>query len=300
MNAVNITRTKEPGRRQTLKLSRKDDYGNPTRPVQLHPQLPSRHPSPPKNESKQVNRSSGQPQGAGYRKAKSAEPIAAVRPPPRPPAGSGLQYSFTLQSWKCSDWSVSWISVSRFPACCCCAADDAEATEETAVRPSSTFLMLNFLMVFGGGAPPASPPPRCHRRPPRRAACPAGGRRAPAGVGGAGAAHEQGRRAFRRGAALLVRGEGGEASVRQRRGAPHRGPRGGRLEPSKHEPVSPPTPPVPDAPPAAAPRPARRGARLSPGPAGPAPAAPPAAGDVRAASPLHGASASPLAARLTS
>lgn len=54
-----------------------------------------------------------------------------------------------MQSWKCSDWSVSWISGSRFPGgCCCCCCCEAE--DEPAVRPSSTFLMLNFLMVSAG------------------------------------------------------------------------------------------------------------------------------------------------------
>lgn len=62
-------------------------------------------------------------------------------------SSAGLRAPFTLQSWKCSDWSVSWISGSRFPGGCCCCCCCCEAEDEPAVRPSSTFLMLNFLMV---------------------------------------------------------------------------------------------------------------------------------------------------------
>lgn len=62
-------------------------------------------------------------------------------------ARRGLRAPFTLHSWKCSDWSVSWISGSRFPGGCCCCCCCCEAEDEPAVRPSSTFLMLNFLMV---------------------------------------------------------------------------------------------------------------------------------------------------------
>lgn len=122
--------------------------------------------------------------------------MAAASPPPSPghthpppfpshpslpardryPTGPRRAAPFTLQSWKCSDWSVSWMSLSRFPACCCCEEDDAEAADETAVSPSSTFLMLNFLMALGGGAPRSA-----GLAAPGAAARPAGGRRAPGG-----------------------------------------------------------------------------------------------------------------------
>lgn len=108
-------------------------------------------------------------------------PAFSFLPPSLPPdtspqTGARRAAPFTLQSWKCSDWSVSWMSLSLFPACCCCEADDAEAAEETAVNPSSTFLMLNFLMVLGGGAARSA-----GLAAPGAAARPAGGRRAPGG-----------------------------------------------------------------------------------------------------------------------
>lgn len=68
-------------------------------------------------------------------------------PPSNDPTPGGLHAPFTLQSWKCSDCSVSWTSGSRPPGVCCCGGGCCEAEDEPAVRPSSTFLMLNFLMV---------------------------------------------------------------------------------------------------------------------------------------------------------
>lgn len=73
--------------------------------------------------------------------------------PQNDPGFRGLRAAFTLQSWKCSDWSVSWISGSRFPEGCCCGCCCCEAEDEPAVRPSSTFLMLNFRMVSAGRPP---------------------------------------------------------------------------------------------------------------------------------------------------
>lgn len=75
-------------------------------------------------------------------------------------ARRGLRAPFTLHSWKCSDWSVSWISGSRFPGGCCCCCCCCEAEDEPAVRPSSTFLMLNFLMVSLPKGGPVSSRPR--------------------------------------------------------------------------------------------------------------------------------------------
>ena len=51
----------------------------------------------------------------------------------------------TLQSWKCSDWSVSWttsfsLGVPGWAV--------AEEEEEAAVKPSNTFLILNFFIFF--------------------------------------------------------------------------------------------------------------------------------------------------------
>ena len=47
----------------------------------------------------------------------------------------------TLQSWKCSDWMVSWI---RWFSCGPTWTDGVE--EDTSFKPSSTFLMLNFFI----------------------------------------------------------------------------------------------------------------------------------------------------------
>lgn len=99
---------------------------------------------------------------AGGRRSEPCTRAAAMtgalcpRAPPSSPGCSlkrprlrGLRAALTLQSWKCSDWSVSWISGSRVPGGCCCGCC-CEADDEPAVRPSSTFLMLNFLMVSTG------------------------------------------------------------------------------------------------------------------------------------------------------
>lgn len=53
----------------------------------------------------------------------------------------------TLQSWKWSDWRVSWIASFslRVPDW---AVAEEEEEEEAAVKPSSTFLMLNFFILL--------------------------------------------------------------------------------------------------------------------------------------------------------
>lgn len=56
----------------------------------------------------------------------------------------------TLQSWKCSDWMVSW---TRWFSCGPTWTDGAE--EDTSFRPSRTFLILNFF-IFSPTARSAS------------------------------------------------------------------------------------------------------------------------------------------------
>lgn len=58
-------------------------------------------------------------------------------------AGGGRAGWLTLQSWKCSDWMVSW---TRWFSCGPTWTDGAE--EDTSFRPSSTFLILNFFIFF--------------------------------------------------------------------------------------------------------------------------------------------------------
>lgn len=60
-----------------------------------------------------------------------------------------------MQSWKCSDWMVSWI---RWFSCGPTWTDGAEVEEDASFKPSSTFLMLNFFIfqsaehrIKGGG-----------------------------------------------------------------------------------------------------------------------------------------------------
>lgn len=48
-----------------------------------------------------------------------------------------------MQSWKCSDWMVSWI---RWFSCGPTWTDGAEVEEDASFKPSSTFLMLNFFI----------------------------------------------------------------------------------------------------------------------------------------------------------
>lgn len=50
--------------------------------------------------------------------------------------------TYTLQSWKCSDWMVSWI---RWFSCGTTWTDGVE--EDASFKPSSTFLMLNFFII---------------------------------------------------------------------------------------------------------------------------------------------------------
>lgn len=52
----------------------------------------------------------------------------------------------TLQSWKCSDWSVSWTTSFSLGVPGWAVAEEEE--EEAAVKPSNTFLILNFFIFF--------------------------------------------------------------------------------------------------------------------------------------------------------
>lgn len=52
-----------------------------------------------------------------------------------------------MQSWKCSDWRVSWTASFSLGAPGGAVADEEEE-EEAAVKPSSTFLMLNFFIFL--------------------------------------------------------------------------------------------------------------------------------------------------------
>lgn len=49
-----------------------------------------------------------------------------------------------MQSWKCSDWMVSWI---RWFSCGTTWTDGVEVEEDASFKPSSTFLMLNFFIL---------------------------------------------------------------------------------------------------------------------------------------------------------
>lgn len=53
-----------------------------------------------------------------------------------------------MQSWKCSDWRVSWTASFSLGAPGGAVAEEEEEEEEAAVKPSSTFLMLNFFIIF--------------------------------------------------------------------------------------------------------------------------------------------------------
>lgn len=53
-----------------------------------------------------------------------------------------------MQSWKCSDWSVSWTASFSLGAPGGAVAEEEEEEEEAAVKPSSTFLMLNFFIFL--------------------------------------------------------------------------------------------------------------------------------------------------------
>lgn len=57
----------------------------------------------------------------------------------------------TLQSWKCSDWRVSWTASFSLGAPGGAVAEEEEEEEEAAVKPSSTFLMLNFFIFLRCG-----------------------------------------------------------------------------------------------------------------------------------------------------
>ena len=58
-------------------------------------------------------------------------------------AAKSVWLQLTLQSWKCSDWMVSWI---RWFSCGPAWTDGAE--EDASFKPSSTFLMLNFFILW--------------------------------------------------------------------------------------------------------------------------------------------------------
>lgn len=65
--------------------------------------------------------------------------------------GGGVGGEPTLQSWKCSDWRVSWTASFSLGAPGGAVAEEEEEEEEAAVKPSSTFLMLNFFIFLRCG-----------------------------------------------------------------------------------------------------------------------------------------------------